>query len=159
MLNGKAIRSMAVITGLTVGLASGAQAAQDWDSSLGSGGDHGTAHGSIYKGDRNGGDVIEVSTHMRDTQDNDRPIFTKANWYFNGSYCYPTGGGGIGCSEGWSGSGSTDSEGTSATKTWYMWHALQGTKHAARAGVQLCQSEPWYDPDWCSYENFGGFDY
>lgn len=119
----------------------------------------GTGSGSVYKGTHNGGDALKVTSTQSDRRNNGNPIYTKAQWYFNGTYCYPSGQGTVGCNSGWYGSGSTSSPTTSQSQSVWLAKALKGTANSARAGVMVCEKQPWWDPDDCTWQSYRGVSY
>ncbi|WP_299447188.1 hypothetical protein [uncultured Phycicoccus sp.] len=119
----------------------------------------GSGYGSAYKAVVNGGDALKVTSTQKDLKANGNPIYTKANWYFNGTYCYPSGEGSVGCGSGWYGAGSTSSPTTVDYGSVWVAKALSGTADSARAGIMICEKQPWYDPDDCTWETFRGISY
>jgi hypothetical protein len=118
-----------------------------------------SGYGSASKAIVNGGESLKVTSQQTDRRNNGNPIYTKANWYFNGTYCYPSGEGSVGCGSGWYGAGSTSSSTTSSSSSVWVAKALRGTANSARAGIMMCEKQPWYDPDDCTWETFRGISY
>lgn len=125
----------------------------DYGNNLGSG------YGSAYKAIVNGGDALKVTSQQRDLHANGNGIYTKAQWYFNGTFCYPSGEGTVGCSSGWYGDGSTSSATTGTYTSVWLAKALKGTADSARAGIMVCEKQPWYNPDDCTWQNYRGISY
>jgi hypothetical protein len=119
----------------------------------------GSGYGSAYKATVNGGDAIKVTSQQRDLRANGNGIYTKANWYFNGSFCYASGEGTVGCSSGWYGDGSTSSATTGTYTSVWVAKALKGTADSARAGIMICEKQAWYDPDDCTWQTYRGISY
>lgn len=119
----------------------------------------GSGYGSAYKSTVNGGDALKVTSTQKDLRNNGNPIYTKAAWYFNGTYCYASGSGTVGCGSGWYGAGSTSSSTTSSSSSVWVAKALRGDANSARAGIMICEKQPWYDPDDCTWKTYRGISY
>ena len=118
-----------------------------------------SGYGTVFKSTFSG-DQLAVRPTYTDRRDNSHAAYTQAKWYFNGTYCYSSGEGSVGCGSGWYSAGKSESSRTTGTKTVNLYKPLKGTADSARAGIQVCEDQGTLNPDECTYgETFRGISY
>jgi hypothetical protein len=117
-----------------------------------------TDYGSVYKSTSNG-DRLAVNYHTDDRLDNRHASVTKVYWSFNGSYCYPSGQGAVGCGSGWYGAGSAEGPRTNTARSGHLFKQLSSTADSARASVEVCEDQGTFNPDECSPRAIRGISY
>lgn len=119
----------------------------------------GAGYGSACKGTHDGGDALKVFSTQGDRRINGNPIYTNAQCYFIGAFCYPAGESAMGRSSDWCGSGSTSSPTTAQHQSAYLAKSLPRTANSARAGIMVCAKQPWWDPGDCTRQTYSGISY
>lgn len=118
----------------------------------------GTAsNGSAYYAESSGSRYYFRST-LTDKRDNSYGVYQRVNWAFNGSYCYPTGEGGAGCTSGWYGAGNTETSATWSSATVTLNKELSLTANSIRGQVRICERQS-ASPDPCSGGILRGMSY
>ena len=93
-----------------------------------------------YREDQNRGSRIQANVSFKETgyKSDSRGAYEHVDWYYNGNKCYVTSfsdtGGSIGCSSGWWGNGSTDTDRTHSTSyvSWAVWNKVNASGDSGR---------------------------
>lgn len=112
-----------------------------------------------YREDQGRGSRVQDWSAGKTRNTYNRGVYTRHNWYWNGSYCYVSSfsdsGGGVSCASGWHADGATNSK-SNNTKSWKYyetWYSADPQADSARGKMRACFNVK-YSPDPCSSAYF-----